>query len=169
MPMSRPGSRPFLPCLDVTRDEAKRLVRLWATYACQLTVSLGITEGQFRHQVTPLVSQLPASDRDEARAMRGTDLPHRKRVAATDRLGVNTTKIVRHRAKRRRLGAESLQLWVMHVAVRATPQHRLRQERFPPQGHKPTSVEVLRMHRPEPHVSIHSSSQEFAAEAQTIQ
>lgn len=78
--------------------------------------------------------------------MRGADLSRRKRVAATDRLGVNTTKVVCNGSKRRGLGTESLQLWVMQVAVRAPPEHRLRQKRLPPEGNEPTSVEVPRMH-----------------------
>jgi len=44
-------------------------------------------------------------------------------------------------------------LWVMQVAVRATPEHRLRQEPFSPQGNEPARVEVFRMHRPETHMN----------------
>jgi len=115
------GSRPFLPCLDVPGHEAKRWVWLWMTYMGKLNVSRRITDCQLRQQVTPLVYQLAARHCDNTRSMPWANLPRRKRVAATYRLGVNTTKVVCNRANRRALSAESLQLWVMQIAVRATP------------------------------------------------
>ena len=56
------GPRSLLPCLNVTGHWAKRRVRVWTTYMCNLTVSLGITDDQLRHQVTPLVYQLSLID-----------------------------------------------------------------------------------------------------------
>ena len=111
----------------------------------------------FARDMTPLMVDLAASHGDDARALRQVNLPPRERVAATHSLRVNAPKIVSNRAKRRRLSAESFQLWVTQVTVRATPEHSLSQEPFPPQSHKPASVEVLRMHGPETHLSTHSS------------
>jgi hypothetical protein len=59
-----------------------------------------------------------------------------------ERLCVDATKIVGNRAKRRWLGAKSLQLRVMQVADGTAPQYRLRQECFPPEGNEATSVEI---------------------------
>jgi len=101
----------------------------------------------------PLVLDLSARHGDETEAARWTDLSRRERVAAMDGLRMNAAKIIRDRAERRRLSAESLQLRVMQITGRAPSEHRLRQEPFSPQGDEPAGVEILGVHGPETQVS----------------
>ena len=144
----------FLPGLDVTGNDPKDRVRPGALHTFETSVGLRIARRELRHEMKPLVLELPSGHSDRTSATRRADLACCERVATMDGLRVDAAKVVRDRAERRRLSAESLQLRVTLVTVRASPEHRLRQERFSPQRHEPASVEVLRMHGPETHVSL---------------
>ncbi len=122
------------------------------------TVHSGIANRQLRHQMIPLMLNLPAAYRDEPSATRATDLTPGERVPATRALRMDPAKIVGERAKRGRLSSESFQLRVVQVPIRLTSEYGLGQEPFSPQCDKPSSIEVFRMHGPETHSSAHPSS-----------
>jgi hypothetical protein len=103
----------------------------------------------------PLVHELTARDCYVTKASRPTDLPRCKRVATTRGVQVDATKILRDRAKGRNLSAESMQLGVMRVSIRATSQYGLRQERLAPQRNEAASVKVLGVHGPKTHSSAY--------------
>jgi hypothetical protein len=142
----------LLPGLEATGNDPQARVRQGALHAFESNVGLRIARRNLRHEMEPLVLDLSAGHGHGTRATRRADLSRCERVAALDGLRVNAAQIVRERAERRRLGAEALQLRVMPVTVRATPEHRLRQESFSPQRDQTASVEVLRMHGPQTHM-----------------
>ena len=113
-------SRPLLPCLNITGHDSEQRVRLRPPYDFKSIAQCWIADRELRQKMIPLMHELTARDCDVTKASRSTDLPRCKRVAATRGVRVNATKILRDRAKRRNLSAESMQLRVMRVPVRAT-------------------------------------------------
>jgi hypothetical protein len=149
---------PLLPGLDIAGHNSEQRVRLRPLYDFQSIVQRWIADCELRQQMIPLVQELTARNCDVTNASRPTDLPRCKRVSATRAVRVNATKILRDRATRRHLSAESMQLRVLRVSVRAKAQYGLRQERLPPQRNEAAGVEVLGMHGPQPHSSTHLST-----------
>src|SRR5690606_5048040 len=101
----------------------------------------------------PLELDLAAGNRNETGAPRTAHLSPGERVTAIGAFGVHAAKVVSDRADRGRLRAEPFELGVVQVAGRAAPQHCLREKSLPPQGNEPGRVQILRMQRPETHVS----------------
>jgi len=73
-------------------------------HGCKAIAQRRIANGELRQEMTPLVHELAPRDFDATNASRPADLPRGKRIAATRGVGVNATKILGNRAKRRILG-----------------------------------------------------------------
>ena len=119
--------RSFLPWLDLPRHDAEQRVRLRTHDVHQSRVGLRVANGQLRHEMAPLVIDLPARHRHRLAGTQSADLVRRERIAARCRFRVNRTQVVSDDAPRRSPGPEAHQLRVMSVAGRLPRQDRLRQ------------------------------------------
>src|SRR5215831_9535676 len=110
-------------------------MRPWSPHSCQLSAPAWIARGQLPQQVIPFEHKLTARNGKLAARPRATDLVSREVITAGLGLRMNHAQIFGDEAHRRRAVAKADELRMMRVAARLSPQHGLREQRFPPQGH----------------------------------
>jgi hypothetical protein len=106
-------SGPSFPCLNITAHDSEQRMWLRTLYGFKSIAQFGIADRELRQETVPLIHDLTARDGNAIGAPRPADFPTCKHVASTHRLRVNATKILRDRATRTRVRAESMQLRVM--------------------------------------------------------
>lgn len=109
-------------------------------------------DGELRQQVLPLEVELPLRDPDSGNRPDRSDLASVEVVSARCGFVMNRPEIGIDRQTRRWMVEEALELRVMPVAARFTPEHGTREQCFAPQGDQPLRVEISRVKRPETHV-----------------
>lgn len=102
-------------------------------------------------QVLPLKEQLPPTHLNRRCLVGAADLRRVEFVAPPIRFHSDGAKIGSDERERLGMIAEALELGMLAIAACTARQNLLRQERFPPQGDEPDSVQVLRVQAPESH------------------
>src|SRR5579871_2196675 len=106
---------------------------------------------QLSRQVLPLVLELTGGHGERHPPTYRADLRRIKCVATCAGLGMDAAQVLRYCRQCCPMTAEAMQLRMGSVAAGLPAQHRLRQQRFAPQGHEPACIEIARMQRPEAH------------------
>lgn len=104
---------------------------------------------QFSPQMTPLVAELPRSHGNRLRVPQPAQLLSVERISASGRLVENAAEVDRDRPLSIVMLAEAVQLRMMTIPARLTPQHRLRKKRLTPERDQPCGIEILGMQGPE--------------------
>ena len=115
------------------------------------TCSGWIADLELPQKVLPLKVQLPGTYVKGSDFLDAADLRRVESVAPAICFQSDGAQIAPDKRERLRMLTEALQLRMSAVAACVAGQDLLRQERFPPQGDEPYSIQVLRVEAPEPH------------------
>lgn len=126
-------------------------VRLRAGDVANAPVITWRARAQLAQQVLPLVLDLAARDDKAPATARAADPTAIESILPCFGLRSNIAQVIRDATHGRPGLAKAEKLWVMTVAARCAPQHRLREQPFAPERDEPCGVEVPRMETPEPH------------------
>ena len=141
----------LFPMRDASGHQSEQWVRRWRPDGGLARVPLRRARSQLRHQMAPFEVELAARHRDPAGGPGGSDLRGIETVASLDRFFVNGAQELGNEPCGLRLLPKPEELRMADIPGRFAPQHRLGEERFPPQGNQPPGIEMLRMETPESH------------------
>ena len=149
----------LLPCFDISWNDFKRRVGCGRLDRLESYCPFRIANPELRLQMSPLVLNLPARNGHPAGHALRADQVTVETVAASQRLHVHGSQVLRYGPHGRRPVEKPRKLGVVAVAARSAPQHGLRQQSLPPKRHEPARVEVLRVQTPDSHAVSRNAHQ----------
>jgi hypothetical protein len=102
--------------------------------------------------MVPLKIELPTSHDNPPGRVGPAEFSGIEVIASTHCLSEHDGQIRIDRSYRARMGAEACELGVVAISAGAATQHRLGEQRFAPERHESTRIEMTRVKGPESHV-----------------